>query len=228
MSATATPTLSEQAFELAARLPRGPHNLGRDEVATSQRERLLAALTELLGTQGYGGVTIGAVCKLAGVSRATFYELFADKEECLIEAYARFARALVEAIFNAIGEDVSWDDWVSAAIDAYLDELERDPVAARAFLVELEAAGPAPRARRRDAMHGFAAAFAERHRAARAEDPALGPLPETAFLGLTLGVRELVRERLETEPEPKLSDLAPEIRTWVGAMVAGAAAASAT
>jgi AcrR family transcriptional regulator len=183
---------------------------------------LLVATTELLGADGYGGVTIGALAKRAGVSRATFYELFADKEECLIEAYARFARALVEAIFSAVTDEASWDEWVDAAIDAYLGELERDPVTARAFLVELEAAGPTPRARRRDAMHGFAAAFAERHRAARAADPSLGKLPDRAFLGLTLGVRELIREQLETAAEPNLSDLAPDIRTWVAAMVAGA------
>ena len=191
-------------------------------MTASQRERLLVALTELLGTEGYSGVTIGALCARAGVSRATFYELFADKEECLIEAYARFARALVESIFSTVGGDAGWDKWVAAAIDAYLAELERGPVSARAFLVELEAAGPLPRARRRDAMRGFAAAFAERHRQARAENPALGEIPERAFLGLTLGVRELVRERLEEEAAPRLSEMSADIRAWVGAMVAGA------
>jgi AcrR family transcriptional regulator len=223
MTAVAS-TLSQRAFEKAARLPRGPHGLHASQVAASQRERLLAAATELLGTEGYGGVTIGAICRRAGVSRATFYELFADKEACLIEAYARFARALVDAIFTAVAQDADWDAWVASAIDAYLGSLERDPVAARAFLVELEAAGPAPRARRRDAMSGFAAAFAERYRTARAADPALGELPDLVFLGLTLGIRELVRERLETEESPQLTDMARDIRLWAAAMVAGAGA----
>lgn len=203
-------------------LPRGPHKLPRGAVTASQRERLLRAMTELLAEGGYGATTIGALVGRAGVSRATFYELFAGKEECLLAAYDVFAQRLLNAIFEAVSPDAPFDVFIDEATFAYLSTLDADHVSARAFMVELEGSGSAGRERRRAAMHTFAAAFAERHRAARESDPSLGPLPERAFLGLTLGVRELIRERLEIENEPPLIELAGDIRTWAAAMVAGA------
>jgi hypothetical protein len=55
-----------------------------------------------------------------------------------------------------------------------------------------------------------------------ARDPSLGPLPERAYLGFAFGVRELIRELLERDSPEELSSLAPDIRAWVTAMVAGA------
>jgi AcrR family transcriptional regulator len=179
-------------------------------------------MTELVAEAGYGAATIGALAGRAGVSRATFYELFADKEDCLLAAYDRFAEGLLTVLVEAMGTETAWERFVEDATVAYLNALEADLVAARAFMVELDGAGAAARERRRAAMHTFAGAFVARHAAARAADPSLGPIPERVFLGLTLGVRELIRERLEADSEPRLPELAADIRAWVGAMVAGA------
>jgi AcrR family transcriptional regulator len=208
----------------AAPLPRGPHGLTREQVAKSQRARLKAAMTELLGENGYAGVKIGRT-RRAAVSRAAFYEHFDSKEACLLAAYDDFAARLLEAIATA-GDASSWDDFLAATLDAYLGELERDPVAARAFLVEMDAAGEDARRRRREAIRGFAAVIAERHARIREREPRLGELPETVYVGLSFGVRELVHERLEAEREPRLTELAPDVITWVTAMVEGAAPAA--
>jgi AcrR family transcriptional regulator len=209
----------------AAPLPRGPHGLTREQVAKSQRARLKAAMTELLGENGYAGVKIGELARRAAVSRAAFYEHFDSKEACLLAAYDDFAARLLEAIATA-GDASSWDDFLAATLDAYLGELERDPVAARAFLVEMDAAGEDARRRRREAIRGFAAVIAERHARIREREPRLGELPETVYVGLSFGVRELVHERLEAEREPRLTELAPDVITWVTAMVEGAAPAA--
>jgi len=212
-------------FTAADPLPRGPHSLSREDVAASQRARLLAALTELLGERGYAAVTIAELAKRAGVSRGTFYEHFAGKQACLLAAYDHFAATLLEAMTATVDEDTPWSAFVDATLEGYLGTLERDPAAARAFIVEMDAAGAEPRRRRHEAMAGFAAVLAERHAAIRRRDPALGPLPERVYLGLVLGIRELVRQRLESEPVPALRDLAPDIRVWVTATIEGAAAA---
>ncbi|MGI8461965.1 MAG: TetR/AcrR family transcriptional regulator [Solirubrobacterales bacterium] len=208
-------------------LPKGPHALSREEVADSQRTRLKSALTELLAEGGYAAVTIGELAKRAGVSRATFYERFAGKEECLLDAYDDFAAGILEAMTAGLDETTPWDEFLAAALGGYLRTLERDPVAARAFIVEMDGAGDAARARRREAMHTFAAVLHQRHGMFRAVDPSLGELPERVYLGLTLGVRELVHERLELEREPRLGELAPDVITWISAMVEGAGAAGA-
>lgn len=216
--------MSRSVFATAAPLPRGPHALTREQVAASQRTRLMAAFTQLLAEHGYAGVTIGALARQAGVSRGAFYEHFAGKEACLLAAYDHFAATLVDAMTADLDEHTPWEEFVQSVLAGYLGTLEGDPVSTRAFIVEMDAAGPAARRRRRDAIHGFAALIAQRHAAIRASDPSLGPLPTSAYLGLAFGVRELVRESLEARPAPPLTELAPDIVAWVGAMVAGASA----
>jgi AcrR family transcriptional regulator len=219
-------TRDHPIFEPQPILPRGPHRLSRDQVAASQRSRLMAAFTELLAERGYGGVTIGELARRARVSRATFYAHFVSKEACMLAAYDHFAATIVEAMSPEVDADRPWSEYIDATLRGYLGVLERDPGAARAFIVEMDAAGPAARRRRRDAIHAFAALLAQRHAEMRARDPSLGPLPELAYLVLALGVRELVRERLESEPVPALTTLAPEIVALVTSAVEGAAAAA--
>ena len=89
----------------------------------------------------------------------------------------------------------------------------------------MDASGVEARKRRRQAIHGFAGLLAHRHRSIQALDPAIGDLPESVYLGLALGVRELVHEKLSEETEPNLGDLRPDIVLWITAMVEGTAAA---
>src|SRR3569833_741535 len=67
-------------------LPRGRHGLSDSAVRSSQRERLLNAMLQLVLRQGYGATTIPQVVALARVSSNTFYEYFADKEQCFLAA----------------------------------------------------------------------------------------------------------------------------------------------
>ena len=182
----------------------------------------MAAITELLAERGWSAITVGDLAQRAGVSRGAFYEHFGSKEACLFAAYDRWWTGLAEAMTRELDDDTSWDEFIDTTLDGYLGSLAADPVASQAFIVEMDAAGPAARRRRRDAVHGIAALLAGRHAAMRRTNPSLGPLPERAYLGLALGVRELVRELLEDGSPDELPALAPEIRAWVAATVAGA------
>jgi AcrR family transcriptional regulator len=182
----------------------------------------MRAMVELMAERGYAATTVGELATRAGVSRGAFYEHFGSKEACLIAAYDEWSIGLVEAMTREMSEDTPWDEFIDVTLDGYLRTLAADPVAARAFMVEMDAAGPAARRRRRETIHGFAALLADRHAAMRRRDPSLGPLPERAYLGFALGVRELIREVLERDSTDELQSLAPEIRAGVTAMVAGA------
>jgi hypothetical protein len=65
------------------------------------------------------------------------------------------------------------------------------------------------------------------HQAMRRRRRSLGPLPDRVWLGIALGVRELLREALEQSEPPRLDRLARDIRTWVTATIEGAAKARA-
>lgn len=201
-------------------LPRGPHQLGPEAVADSQRARLLDALVTLMADGGYAAVTIGQLARQAGVSRSTFYAHFEDKEACLLAAYDAWAARIAMAMAAERDDDASWEAVIERLLAGYLGAVAAEPASARAFIVEMDAAGPAARARRRQGIQGFAALLAARHARIREADPALGELPERAYLGLALGVRELVHDALEEGTA--LADLAPDVKRWIAAMVAGA------
>jgi AcrR family transcriptional regulator len=203
-------------------LPRGPHSLTREQVAESQRARLIDAFTELLAEGGYAAVTIAQLARRAGVARGAFYEHFADKEACLFAAYDEFAARLIGAMTENLGDDTGWEEFIENALTGYLTSLDSTPTATRAFIVEMDTAGPAARRRRSNAARGFAELIRQRHARIIERDPSLAPLPDRAYLALALGVRELIREELESKPGTTLMGLAPDMLRWIAAMIAGA------
>jgi AcrR family transcriptional regulator len=212
----------EPIFAAAAPLPRGPHGLSRGQVAASQRTRLMSALTEVVAEQGYAASTVTEISRVARVSPKAFYEQFMDKLDCYLTSYETFAGVLLSRLATALGSAGEWHEFVAAALEAYLGSLEDDPTVARAFLVEIDAAGRAARERRRAAYQQFAALLKARHEQVLAEDPTLGPLPDLAYLALVHGVRELAADALDEQQQPKLRALAPDITAWVDAAIAGA------
>jgi AcrR family transcriptional regulator len=194
-------------------------------VAASQRTRLLAAVASTVAEKGYAGAGIAEISRRAGVSPTTFYAHFDGKLGALLAGYDALATTLLEAIAAAVDPDAGWHEFVRASLGAYLATLEANPDAARAFLVESDAAGPEARRRRRDTYAAFAAVVKHRHEEIRATDPSLGPLPDRVYLAIVLGVRELVGDALEREPSPRLTEMTDDVVLWVTATVAGAAAA---
>ena len=91
------PRATEYPPELA-RLPPGRHGLPREFVAHNQRERLIAGLAEAVAENGYAGTTIAHITRHAAVSRRTFYEHFASKDECFVAAYDTVMAELRERV----------------------------------------------------------------------------------------------------------------------------------
>src|SRR5262249_24743305 len=94
---------------------------------------------------GYAGASVAKVVERAGVSRATFYEHFRDREECFLVAY----RGIVAGVRAAIGSASAAADPAArprAVLEALLDHAAADPDVARFLLIESLAAGAAPRA----------------------------------------------------------------------------------
>jgi AcrR family transcriptional regulator len=200
--------------------------LSREEVAESQRTRLMAAFTELMAAQGYAGVRLAELVARAGVSKATFYEHFADKDQCMLAAYEEFLRTLIAAIAPLAADDSPrLIDFVRSVVSRYIEVTEQDLTAARAFFVEFDSAGPEARARRRFERQAFIALLEERHQHFRARDPSLAPLPAIAYEAIVDAAREIVRDRLDSEPEPRLTDLVPDLTLTFTAILQGAGAA---
>jgi AcrR family transcriptional regulator len=140
-NATPTPPDELGAVIEQERLPVGLDDLAEPLVEHSQRERLLNSMARSCAKKGYGATTIADVCEGAGVSRATFYELFKDKEDCF---HASMELALADAMGRIVAvysPDKPWATMVRDAAAAFLDLLASRPTFARMALVEAPSSG---------------------------------------------------------------------------------------
>ena len=189
-------------------LPRGRHAASREIVWTSQRERMLEAMAAAVAEKTYARVAVADVIERAGVSRKTFYEQFANKEECFLAAYDAGVDRVVEGIDEAIA--AAAPDWLGAAAAGsrrYLETLADNPALARTFLVEVLAAGPVA-LERRTAVHArFAAQLATVHAAMREDLPELPDRPPHVFRACVGAVDELVTAHLLDHGAARLPDL---------------------
>jgi AcrR family transcriptional regulator len=93
-----------------------------------QRVRILTAITELAHERGAAALTVAQVVERSRVSRRTFYELFDDRDQCLLAAFdyaVRRARGAAQAACEAAGDD--WLEQLRASVYALLVFLEEEP-----------------------------------------------------------------------------------------------------
>ncbi len=164
-------------------------HLGSD--ADAQRARLLEAVVQVVAEKGYAAATVADVVRRAGVSRTTFYEKFASKEACFLDAYRAGVDVLIARIRSATrAVEGDWRAELRAGIGAYLRTLQAEPRFARTYSVEIHAAGPAALDARTEALRQFAGRYARTARRAGAS-----PHPEALYV-LTAGTEQLVAERV--------------------------------
>jgi AcrR family transcriptional regulator len=123
------------------RLPAGRDALPEPLIAHSQRQRILMAMAKACAAKGFGATTIADICEPAGVSRATFYELFKDKEDCLQASMELSLADAMGRIVEVYSPDKPWATMVRDAAATFLDLLASDPDFARMALIEAPAAG---------------------------------------------------------------------------------------
>ncbi len=192
-------------------LPGGHHGLTREQIADSQRERLLAAIAQEVAARGYRSTTITDVVKLASVSTRDFYELFKGKEECFLAAFGVLRDHLEQLIGDAVAGEDDWPHQVIAALRAGLDFFAAEPDLARLCLLESVSATPTIAVRFRESVLACVPALAVGRE--QLEDPdSLLPETEDAILGgiVSLLTRSIVAGESESLPSllPALADFA--------------------
>jgi len=154
---------SEEEIELAAellargggRLPSGTRSLPQQFVREIQRERLLAAMLRATAELGFQTATVKDVLDRAGVSRPTFYEHFANKEDCFLVALDSGARRVCKRVEAASGEG-DWRERLRDGLGEVLRFAAAEPDTARALVVESRVAGRAAVPQRRQLLDRFA------------------------------------------------------------------------
>jgi len=203
------------------RVPRGRHAPPLEVRVGVQRHRLLEAAAAVFAERGYAEGSAEAISRAAGMSKATFYEHFANKEECILVLFDEAATELMRAMAAAgeTGPFATFEERVEAGARAFLQTLSEYPESAQTLLVEIIGAGPRAAARRDAILQAFADAM---FRAFAHAAPAFGAgtcaSADDAFAIIGASV-ELVSRQLRTgQPEDMLELLPVIVRLTLGAL----------
>ncbi len=112
---------------------------------SDQRSRLLRAIVAVVADHGYTHAKVGEIAARAGVSRATFYELFPDKEACFAAAHEQLAAHVAQEVETAVVQ-AEPSRAAHAAVSAIAAVAEREPSALSFLTHEALLAGPRARA----------------------------------------------------------------------------------
>jgi AcrR family transcriptional regulator len=210
------------ADRVPERLPRGRHGLPRRFIVHNQRERMLLAVAEAVAEQGFVTTTVADIIARARLSRRTFYEHFADKEECFLAAYDTVVEQLLGAVGQAYEQADGWTQKVHDGLETFLAYLAAEPAFARMCIVEVVAAGPEARSRRDAAMRVFVD-FLEPGRAEAPRGIVVPPLAAEVVVG---GIYEIIYSRLQRDAVDELVEMLPDLLSCALVPYIGHAAAA--
>ena len=187
-----------------------------------QRERLLRASALEFAQRGYAGASSESISRRAAMSKATFYEHFANKEECMLALFDLATEVLQEAMASAVRNAPTNDaaGRTQAGTRAFLTSLAEHPEFAQTLLVEIIGAGPRAAQRRDQIVQAFAEVLDAENEAA-ARRGLLGrfesPFDAYAIVG---AITELVSRQVRLGEPENVLDLAPVIDRLIAGVLA--------
>src|SRR4029077_16284995 len=159
----------------------------RARVVEIQRARLLAAALGVVDELGYARTTVAHVTSRARVSRRTFYELLANREDCLLAALESIVDRVRDELVGVGLGGLSWRERVRMGLWVVLSFLDREPVLARVCVVQALRGGPRVLERRERVLGELAGVLDEgRSEGARGND--CPPLTAEGLVGAGLAV----------------------------------------
>jgi len=193
------------SLDAPTELPRHRHGLSRGTVRASQTMRVLEATAAVVAEKGYAGTSVNAIIERAGISRKTFYELYANKEEAFLGAYAAID-LVIGRMTTAAAAEREPREMMRAGAREYLETLAGEPDFTRMLVVEAVGAGPRVLKRRAAAFRDFTRVLA-----LPLEDP-----PDQALLLALLGaINELVLQHVIEHDAAGLAGLTPTVHDLI-------------
>jgi AcrR family transcriptional regulator len=139
----------------------------RGGVADIQRARMIAAMVEVARERGAGEVTVAHVVARSGVSRRTFYELFADREACFVAAFDEAVQRAAVRVAPPFSAPGPWHERIRGALGGLLEFLEDEPGLGALCVVDALGGGPLVLERRAQVLDMLIEAVDEGRREAR-------------------------------------------------------------
>jgi AcrR family transcriptional regulator len=176
---------------------------------STQRERLLVAVANITNRRGYAAATVAALIAEAGVSRPTFYEYFADRDDCFQRAVEDVQDELLAEVSTSL-RDRPAEEAASSAMSVLIHYAAAEPARARFLMAESMAGG----AGALDARDRGIAQIAEEIEAAQAVAPAKAAVADIEARVLVGSVYRMIATRLR-RGEVAISKLAGDLLGWL-------------
>jgi AcrR family transcriptional regulator len=193
------------------------------ELATPpKRQVILEGMLEAVGDEGYDRTSVRTVLDRTGVYRQAFYDNFADKDDCYLQAYDLGVERVEALLIAAAAAETEWKGRLRAGLTALLDFLDAEPDVGRALIVEVHAAGPEALAKRAGAMGRINGFLDQAREEVGGESP-----PAIAGEGIAAGIHAVIHSRLAAGGNDGFRQLLPEfmyfaVLPYFGAEQAGA------
>jgi AcrR family transcriptional regulator len=176
----------------------------------TQLERLLAGMVAAANESGYAGATVSEVIAHAGVSRPTFYDYFADRDECFVACVKDLYARLLEEARTSVRRRAP-EDALAGAIEALFAFAAAEPANARFLMLEV-LAGPSAALDARDEGIKKIARIVERSLGGASTDSHIPDLPIAIAIG---AVQRLLGSRLR-RGERALDGAREDMLSWTG------------
>src|SRR5580700_4964530 len=224
------PPAAVRARSRGGRVPRGAVSTpvlglaagdGRSRVADMQRSRLLGGAVAAVEELGWSRVTTASIVSRARVSRRTFYDLFSDREDCLLEVLQNTTGRIAEELEAGIPDGLSWRERVRTGLWIILSFFDREPELARLCVVGSARGGRRVLEWREEVLARLTAIVDE----GRLEGERAARVPSLTAEGLVGAVLTILSRRLSTSECEPLSGLLGDLMGMIVLPYLGVAAA---
>ena len=194
-----------------ARVVRGRQGAPRAGVQVSemQRSRLLSAAVLTVEELGWSGATVAHITTRARVSRRTFYDLFDNREDCLLAVLDDVVGEIERELSAAGLEGLSWRERVRGGLWTVLCFFDREPTLARMCVAQALQGGPRVLARREEILVRLAGVLDQGRRGG--DGGARGGPPSLTAEGLVGATFSIVYARLARAEREPLTSLLGEL-----------------
>ncbi len=189
-------------------------------MADIQRSRLVAAAVRAVDELGWANTTVADIVARSRISRRTFYETFANREDCLAAVLEDILDVVAGELADAGLEGLGWRERVRRGLWVILAFLDREPVLARVCVVQALSGGPGVLARREEVLGRLVSVVDEGRQCPRATR--CTPLTAEGLVGAAFGI--VYARLLKGQREP-LTELLGELMGMIVLPYLGSAAA---
>ncbi|MBA3595499.1 MAG: TetR/AcrR family transcriptional regulator [Polaromonas sp.] len=190
------------------------------EAVKPYRARLLEGMAHSVAAKAYAETTVADIVREAGVSKRSFYECFASKDECLIALYVSASHSGLKVLKDAIDPRRDWKTQVDHALGAYLACLASNPALLRTLFIEILGLGAEGLQVRRRMNQELADFVVQVVHAGHVHTPQEAARHATMAMAVVGGINELVLEAIESGRTANLAELTRPCSALVRAVLA--------